>query len=264
MNDQLLFDSKRAWEGEVYDGTSLAQRVAEQLREMIMQGKLEPERQLPTEPELSTILNVSRSTIRSALTILEQGGFILRRWGVGTFVAKNAATYNNLNVNSGVTQLIRSSGAEPGCLELLVVTRPASEHVANQLSLELGAPMVIVERVRLANERRVVFSMEYLPQELFSTQDGEVSIEEIQGYLKLNQSMYGFLRQRLDLEIHHGVAWIRPLTAEDYISEKLQVARGSSLLHLEQVDYNFSGNPVALSDEYYVADAFTFSVYRSS
>jgi GntR family transcriptional regulator len=263
MNDQLLFDAKLPWEGESYDSTSLAQRVAEQLREMIMQGRLEPEMQLPTEPELSTRLNVSRSTIRSALTILEQGGFILRRWGVGTFVAKNPTTYNNLNINSGVTQLIRSSGAEPGCVELLIVTRPASEHVANHLGLELGAPVVVVERVRLADERRIVFSVEYLPQDLFKTQDVEVPTEEIEGYLKVNHSMYGFLRERLDLEIHHGVAWIRPLTAESYVAEKLQIPRGSSLLHLEQVDYNLSGNPVALSDEYYVADAFTFSVYRS-
>lgn len=263
MSDQQLFDTKIVWDGEAHDSASLAQRVAEQLREMIMQGKLEPETQLPTEPYLSTMLNVSRSTIRSALTILEQGGFILRRWGVGTFIAKNPPTYNNLNINSGVTQLIRSSGAEPGCRELLVVTRTASEHVANQLCLEPGAPVVVVERVRLANDRRTVFSLEYLPQELFEMQDGEVSVEEIEVYLKVNQSMYGFLRERLSLEIHHGIAWIRPLTAEGYIAEKLHVARGSSLLHLEQVDYDFSGDPVALSDEYYVADAFTFSIYRS-
>ena len=53
------------------------------------------------------------------------------------------------------------------------------------------------------------------------------------------------------------------LTAEGYIAEKLQVARGNSILHIEQVDFNFSGEPVALADEYYVADAFTFSIYRS-
>ena len=263
MSDQLDFESKISWEGEAHDGTPLAQRVAEQLREMIMQGKLGPETQLPKEPDLSALLNVSRSTVRSALTILEQGGFILRRWGVGTFIAKNPPTYNNLNINSGVTQLIRSSGAEPGCVEVLVATRPASEHVANRLCLEPGAPVVIVERVRLANERRTVFSQDYLPQTLFSTQDGEISLAEIEGHVKLNQSMYAFLRERCGLEIHHGIAWIRPLTAEGYIAEKLQVPRGNSILHLEQVDFNFSGDPVALADEYYVANAFTFSIYRS-
>jgi GntR family transcriptional regulator len=263
MSDQPAFETKIAWEGEARDGTPLAQRVAEQLREMIMQGKLGPETQLPKEPDLSAMLNVSRSTVRSALTILEQGGFILRRWGVGTFIAKNPPTYNNLNINSGVTQLIRSSGAEPSCIELLVTTRPASEHVANRLSLEPGTPVIIVERVRLANERRTVFSQDYLPQSLFNTQDREIPVPEIEDYLRHNQSMYTFLREQCGLEIHHGIAWIRPLTAEGYIAEKLQVSRGSSILHLEQVDFGFSGEPVALADEYYVADAFTFSIYRT-
>jgi GntR family transcriptional regulator len=76
--------------------------------------------------------------------------------------------------------------------------------------------------------------------------------------------MYIFLRERLSLEIHHGIAWIKPLMAESYISEKLQVPRGSSILHMEQVDYMGDGTPIAVSDEYYVPDAFTFSVYRSS
>jgi DNA-binding GntR family transcriptional regulator len=65
------------------------------------------------------------------------------------------------------------------------------------------------------------------------------------------------------VEIHHGIAWIRPLSAETYIAEKLQVPRSSSLLHLEQVDFAADGVPIALADEYYVADAFAFSVFRS-
>lgn len=263
MSDQQLFETKIALESEGHDSSSLAQRVAEQLREMIMQGKLESETQLPTEPYLSAMLNVSRSTIRSALTILEQGGFILRRWGVGTFIARNPPTYNNLNINSGVTQLIRHSGAEPGSCEEMVVVRPASEYVANQLCLGPDSLVVVVERVRLANDRRIVFSQEYMPHSLFEARGGEVPLEEIKQYLKANQSLYGFLYERMEREIHHGVAWIRPLTAEGYIAEKLQVTRGSSLLHLEQVDYDFNDDPLALSDEYYVADAFTFSIYRS-
>lgn len=257
------FEMNVSWANEAHEGTPLAQRVAEQLREMIMQGRLGPETQLPKEPDLSALLNVSRSTIRSALTILEQNGFILRRWGVGTFIAKNPPTYNNLNLNSGVTQLIRSSGATPGCIEPLVVRRPASEHVASRLSIEPDAQILILERVRLANERRVVFSQDYLPETIFSQRGVEMSLTEIEEYIKSNQSMYSFLRERCSLEIHHGIAWVRPLIAEGYIAEKLQVPRGSGILHIEQVDFDFDGEPVALADEYYVADAFTFSIYRA-
>ena len=250
--------------GEPYDSTPLAQRVADQLRKMIMEGQLEPEAQLPNEPDLSSLFNVSRSTVRSALVILECSGFIYRRWGVGTFIAKHPPTFSNLNLNSGVTQLIRSSGAEPGCMEVLVTTRPASEHIADRLSLEVGNSIVVIERVRLADQRRVVFSLDYLPLSLFQMPEGNFGLEEIEEYIQINQSMYNFLREKLSVEIHHGVAWIHPLTADGYMAEKLQVMRGSSLLHIEQVDFGSTGQPIALSDEYYVADAFTFYVYRSS
>ena len=264
MSDQSVFTSASSWAGEAHDNTPLDQRVAEQLRKMIMDGKLGPETQLPKEPDLSALLNVSRSTIRSALTILEQGGFILRRWGVGTFIAKNPPTYNNLNINSGVTQLIRSSGAVPGCLETLLSTRAASEHIANRLSIEPGTPIVVIERVRLANNRRTVFTQDYLPQALICSQDNEFSLNELEDYLNEHQSMYAFLRDRCGMDIHHGNAWIRPLLAEGYIAEKLQLPRGSSILHIEQVDFSPDGVPFALADEYYVADAFTFSVYRTA
>ena len=176
-----------------------------------------------------------------------------------SFIAKNPPTYNNLNINSGVTQLIRSSGAVPGCLETLVAKRAASEHVANRLSVEKGSTIVVIERVRLANDRRTVFTQDYLPQSLFCIGEDEISLEEIEDYLEEQQSMYAFLRERCAVDVHHGNAWIRPLLAEGYIAEKLELPRGSSILHIEQVDFTSDGIPFALSDEYYVADAFTFS-----
>jgi GntR family transcriptional regulator len=250
--------------GDSYDNTTLAHRVAEQLRALIMEGILPPESQLPNEPDLSAFINVSRSTVRSALTILEQGGFIQRRWGVGTFIAKNPPTYNNLSINSGVTQLIRSSGAEPGYAEFLITTRPASEHIANRLSLEPGEPILVLERVRLANDRRVVFCLDMLPLALFQNQNRKIPLYEVEQFIREHQSMYAFIRERLSMEIHHGVAWIHPLSAESYLAEKLSIPRGSSILHLEQVDMGDDGEPIALADEYYVADAFTFYIYRSS
>lgn len=264
MNLTEVFEPFNQWNKGAPEGMQLAQRVTEYLRMKIMDGELPPETQLPNEPDLSSFLNISRSTVRSALAILEQGGFIQRRWGVGTFVAKNPPTYNNLSLNSGVTQLIRSSGAEPGSAEFLMTTRPASERVSTQLSIELGAPTLVTERVRLANDQRSVFTVDVLPLSLFHTSNGDIPLDEFRKIIEEQQSIYGFLRQRLNLEIHHGIAWIRPLSAEEYIADKLQIRVGSNILHIEQVDFDMNGEPVALSDEYYVADAFRFYIYRSS
>jgi GntR family transcriptional regulator len=264
MEISTKFEPKDLWEGDARDGTQLVHRVTEHLRKLIMEGKLPPETQLPNEHDLSSQLNVSRSTVRSALANLEQTGFIQRRWGVGTFVAKKPPTYNNLSINSGVTQLIKSSGDEPGSIEILVTTRPASERVSRQLSIEEGEPVLVLERVRLANDERVVFSVDYLPHSIFQIPNGDVSLAEIEEYLNKHQSFYDFLFQRLSLEIHHGLAWIRPCCAGDHIADKLQISSDSNILHLEQVDYDTNGEPIALADEYFVADAFRFYIYRST
>jgi GntR family transcriptional regulator len=264
MDLSAKFEPISQWDKGVHEGAQLAQQVTEHLRKMIMDGDLAPETQLPNEPDLSAYLNISRSTVRSALTNLEQGGYIQRRWGVGTFVTKNPPTYNNLSLNSGVTQMIRSSGAEPGSSEILITTRPASERVSTQLSIELGAPTLVIERVRLANNQRAVFSVDILPLSLFHRPGGDIPLEDFEKHVKDQLSVYDFFRQRMSLEIHHGIAWIRPLSAEQYIADKLQIRLGSNILHIEQVDFDVEEEPVALSDEYYVADAFRFYIYRSS
>ena len=147
---------------------------------------------------------------------------------------------------------------------MIIASRPASEHIANQLSIDVNTSVVILERVRLANDRRVVFCLDIIPQSLLFTHDGVISLLEVENFLTEKQSMYTFIRERLGRDIHHGIAWIRPLTAEGFMAEKLAIPQGSSILQIEQVDFGNDGEPLALSDEYYVADAFTFNIYRSS
>ncbi len=146
---------------------------------------------------------------------------------------------------------------------MVITSRPASEHVANRLSIEIDAPVVILERVRLANDRRVVFCLDTIPQSLLHTQNGEITLPEVEQFLTEKQSMYTFIRERLEKDIHHGIAWIKPLIVEGFMAEKLAIPHGSSILQIEQVDFGNDGEPLALSDEYYVADAFTFNIYRS-
>jgi GntR family transcriptional regulator len=119
------------------------------------------------------------------------------------------------------------------------------------------------DRVGNVTRERAVFTVDILPLSLFHLPGGDIPLEDFEKHIQEQQSVYGFLRQRLSLEIHHGIAWIRPLSAEQYIADKLQIRVGGNILHIEQVDFDVDGEPVALSDEYYVADA-SFYIYRSS
>lgn len=65
---------------------SLAQEVADIMREKIKGGEFPLDAQLPTEPALMELFQVGRSSVREAIKILVNSGFLLVHQGVGTFV----------------------------------------------------------------------------------------------------------------------------------------------------------------------------------
>jgi len=229
---------------------------------MIISGALKPGTRLTNEPELAKSLNVSRSTLRAALGRLTSQGLVVRKRGIGTFVADEPLVTNNLSINFGVTQIIKSIGAKPGTAEVCLNVEKAGERIVERLELEPASPVVVIERVRTADDRPVVLSFDIIPQSLLDTLRQRLSLDEIKQFLIKRQSLYALLMRQLGLEIDHGIARLHPIVAERWVAEKLQVPVGSGLLYVEQVDYGPYGRPVMLSDGYHVTNTFTFTVYR--
>jgi DNA-binding FadR family transcriptional regulator len=76
---------------------SLPDEVARKLQEQISLGKWGLGERLPTEPELMHYFGVSRSTIREAVRILSNTGWIRVQQGVGTFVETNKPQQESLS-----------------------------------------------------------------------------------------------------------------------------------------------------------------------
>ncbi len=64
----------------------ISQKIVEQIKEIIFSGGLQPGDRLPKEQDLSEQLNVSRPTLREALTVLEAIGLIEVRPREGSIV----------------------------------------------------------------------------------------------------------------------------------------------------------------------------------
>ena len=67
--------------------TSLSTHIADRLIEHIKTSGLKPGDRMPSEAELCTILNVSRSTMREAIKILVSRNILVINRGVGTFIS---------------------------------------------------------------------------------------------------------------------------------------------------------------------------------
>jgi DNA-binding GntR family transcriptional regulator len=233
----------------------LRRAVRDRLVRLIAGGRWRPGERLPSEPKLARDLGVSRATLRDALRSLEEDGFVTREHGAGTFVTFRPRLRNNLDVNFGVTQLIRAHGLEPGVASLSVAVERADAEWAENLALASGDEVVVLERVRTADGVPVVFSRDVLPATVL---DGRIEPLERLG----NGSLYELLQRELGVVVEHGVATVRPLLASPQVAKLLDQPRSALLLFLHQVDYDLEGRPVLLSHEYHVADAFELTVVR--
>jgi GntR family transcriptional regulator len=211
--------------------------------------------QLPPEPELAAELGVSRATLREALQSLAEEGLVRRTRGAGTFVAHRPRMVNNLDANFGVTDAIEGAGMSAGTSVGEIRVEAASADEAEHLDLEPGEDVVVVDRVRTADDRPVVLSRDIVPRRLF----GEGPFPD--GALRKG-SLYEVLEADLGVVIHHGLATFRPIRADGHVATRLQVRRGTLLLYLRQVDFDEGGHPVVSSHEHHLADAFEFSVVR--
>src|SRR3990170_4253215 len=125
------------------------------IQEAIKQGKFPAGSQLPSEMELLQMLGVSRTTLREALRILEEQRLIRKRRGLGTFVLERAII-KDMSQNFGITEMISQAGYTPGTRDFNIYLEPASKTVAGKLSISSESTLVVIDRVRTANDTPVV------------------------------------------------------------------------------------------------------------
>jgi GntR family transcriptional regulator len=227
---------------------TLAAEVTANLRQAIVSGSLSPEHELPPEPELARQLGVSRGTVRQAVTILEHEGLLSRRQGLGTFIVPHTARLRNvLNANYGLTELITSLGEIPGTSFLKVSEAAAEKDTAEKLGIAAGEPLVVIERVRTADDVPVAYTSDYLP---FRHLDARrFSIETLEQFFRAHGSLYAVLRG-MGLTIDGGLADLRAAIADRKLSQALQIKVGEPLLLLSQTDYSSAGSIILYSEEY--------------
>jgi GntR family transcriptional regulator len=68
-------------------GVPIYRQLVEQVRRDLMLGRLQPGDQLPSVKEVVDSLSVNPNTVVKAFAELEHQGLVVRRQGVGTFVA---------------------------------------------------------------------------------------------------------------------------------------------------------------------------------
>jgi GntR family transcriptional regulator len=215
-------------------------QVMESLREYIESGEARPDEQLPGEPELCRMFDVSRTVIRQGLRELEYKGLIYRTKGRGTFVAKPKIRESLFQELTGFYQDMEAKGHPPMSRVLKQEVVPASAKVAAFLAIEPETPVIQIDRLRFVGDEPIVLVTTYLPQHLCPDL---VKID------LSHQSLYAFLEKAYGIRIARGHRALEAVPANDVEADLLQVKRGAPLMLLNSVSYLADGTPI----EYYHA-----------
>jgi len=163
---------------------SLAVEVADQLQEQILKGSYSVNQKLPIEQKLMDRFGVGRSTIREAVKILVNSGYLRVQQGVGTFVEDNSG------VNETLYQRLKR--AEPGeleevrlILEMKIAEKAAMNRTGNDIS---KMEHFLVKRAKAAEAN--------LPEEYIAAHIGfYMAMADISGNAILTELFKSFSKQ---------------------------------------------------------------------
>jgi GntR family transcriptional regulator len=172
----------------------LYQQVEATLKEMIEGVVYSPGDQIPSERELSEQLGVSRMTVRRAIENLIHRGLLERRSTNGTYVRQPQVLRRvGKDFALGLTQLLKDEGVTPGSRLISFQTILAPLKIAEKLGLRLGEPVIVIKRVRLANDVPFCIETSYLPADYLPGLTAEDFTH--------NASLYNILRDRYAVQM---------------------------------------------------------------
>jgi GntR family transcriptional regulator len=235
---------------------SLSNQAQQYLLGLVEGGTYQPGEQLPSEAQLAAQLGISRPTLREALLNLEQEGIIIRKHGVGTFVAPGYGQRleSGLERLESVLELAARTGMRLKFDALQVQEEAASRELCGRLQVPAGTPITHVKRVIVADGVPVAYMEDMLPTSILPA----AVIDET-----FNGSVLDLLWQKQIAQAARAVADIVALNADAALAGKLAIRPGQAVLLLEEVLFDVQGKAVGCSHNYFVPDFFRFHVVRS-
>ncbi|CDO17920.1 UbiC transcription regulator-associated domain pr otein [Streptococcus gallolyticus] len=221
-------------------------RIHDAIKKEIDGGVWEIGQRLPSERDLADDYEVSRMTLRQAITLLVEEGILERRVGSGTYVASHRVQ-EKMRGTTSFTEIVHSQGKMPSSQLISYQRKPANETEIQQLQLKATDTVVRMERVRFADNVPLVFEVASIPEKLIQSFNQEDITEHF--FQTLTDNGY---------EIGKSQQTIYAKNASERVANYLKVPKNHAVLALTQVSYFTDGRPFEYVHSQYVGDRFEF------
>jgi len=227
------------------DGTPVHATIARWLTDLIGRGDLVPGDRLPREDQFAATLGVSRMTLRQALATLEGKGTVERKSGRtgGTFV-REPRIECDLTGMAGFTEQMRRANVRAGARVVSAGTTPANAKVATALSVQRGAPVYEIVRVRTARREPLAIERSFFPVDPFP---GLLD-------LGLSGSLYGLIARRYGQEPTAASESLEPVIAREDEAALLKIEQGDPLMLITRTAFTSAGLAVEFARDLFRPD----------
>ncbi|MEN8040521.1 MAG: GntR family transcriptional regulator [Actinomycetota bacterium] len=232
---------------------SLTDQVKAHIKEQIAEDGFVDGR-IPPEVELAADLGVSRTTVRDALTRLENEGTIYRRQGAGTFVNEQGLQIKSrLEEIWSYEQVLEDHGYVPSVRVLAETAEAADPETVEALGLDAEDVVVSIEKLFLEDEEPVILTVNRIPEEFLT--GTEYTSDEA-------TPIYDFLRDHCNRTLSYYLSEIIPVSLDEDAATKLGVATGTLAISFDEIGYDQNNEPLVRATSYFRDDLLRFRLIR--
>ena len=222
-----------------------------QLKESILQAVKNKEfkvgEQLPSERELAEYHNISRMTVKKAIDILVDNGYLSRKQGSGTFVSNYQESYS-ISPLMSFTKEMEKKGLNY-TTKILNFGKIKDKKVAAKMNLKPEQDLFQLERLRLIEKKAFLLEKTYLAAKKFK----DLKQEELK-----NNSLFKIIKNKYNIQLSNAEAEVEAVIFNDQIARKMQVKEGLLGLYFEQISRNEKKEIIEYTSAYYRNDNYKF------
>lgn len=226
-------------------GVSLWRQIADKILHAIAIGDFPENTALPPEVALAERYGVNRHTVRSAISALVQEGVLRAEQGRGTFVLSRKRLSYPIGARTRFSTGLQGQTSERHIVLLASSVEPASQRVAEGLSLARGAEVIRLETRGEADGRAVSRAAGWFEARRFAGIDAVMAET---GSITASLARFGiddYLRQSTVLSARHA-------DAADLADLDLQP--GAIVLVTVAVNATPDGRPIQFSESRFPAE----------
>ena len=214
-------------------------QIADQLRHEVKSGDYKIDERLPAEAQLAEKFEVNRHTLRQAIALLKQEGILRIERGRGTFVTAAPIRYP-IGKRVRYNESLKAQGHSVRFELVRSLKIPASESVAKGLSLKMGSPVALVERLGYADDMPISVGTGYFPLTRFPDLLSDKSIET----LNATGSVSRWLRDRYDVDHIRQSTVVSARLVQPSDAKLLALPLNQPILLAESVNVDQSGQVI--------------------